>query len=153
MEAAEKAKQSTWSAAHQIQDREVLDLLKRESAGKFAPGTSWSYSNSGYVLLGMIVAKVSGKTYGDFLRERIFTPLKMDHTIFFQKGKNEVANRAFGHSNENNALKETDQSSTSSTLGDGGIYSNLEDIAQWDDALRNHTFLSEKEFQPPLPPA
>ena len=152
MEATEKTKGPMWTPDKQIQDAEVLELLKKEKNGKFAPGTSWSYSNSGYVVLGLIVAKVSGKTYGDFLDQRIFTPLKMNRTIVFQNGKNKVPNRAFGHSKENDALKETDQSSTSATLGDGGIYSNLEDLATWDDALRNHTLLSEKEFQPALIP-
>ena len=136
----------------QIQDPEVLRLLERQTTTKFPPGTSWSYSNSGYVVLGLIIAKVSGKPYGKFLQERIFAPLKMNHTIVYQKGKNEVTNRAFGHSKENGVLKQTDQSSTSATLGDGGVYSNLEDLAKWDDALRNHTLLSEKEFQPALTP-
>lgn len=152
MEVAEKAGGSMWSPEKQIQDDEVLKLLERERSGKFAPGTSWSYSNSGYVVLGLVVAKASGKTYGEFLRERIFAPLKMNHTIVYQKGKNEVANRAFGHSQENDLFKETDQSSTSATLGDGGIYSNLEDLAKWNDALRNHTLLSETEMQPALTP-
>jgi CubicO group peptidase (beta-lactamase class C family) len=53
---------------------------------------------------------------------------------------------------ENGSLRETDQSSTSATLGDGGIYSNLEDLAKWDDALRNHSLLSEKEMQLALTP-
>ena len=152
MGAEEKAKGAIWTREKQIQDAEVLELLKKEKNGKFAPGTSWSYSNSGYVVLGLIVAKVSGHTYGEFLRARIFTPLKMNHTIVFEKGKNEVANRAFGHSKENDALKESDQSATSATLGDGGICSNLEDLGKWDDALRNHTLLSEKEFLPALTP-
>jgi len=152
MDALEKVKGPTWTPERQIQDAEVLELLKKEKAGKFSPGTSWSYSNSGYVVLGMIVAKASGKTYSDFLHGRIFAPLKMSHTLVFQKRKNQVANRAFGYSRENGMLKETDQSSTSATLGDGGIYSNLEDLAKWDDALRNHILLSEKEFQPALVP-
>ena len=152
MDRTEKTSGPIWSPEKQIQDAEVLELLKKEKAGKFAPGTSWSYSNSGYVVLGLIVAKASGKTYGEFLRERIFVPLKMNHTIVYQKEKNEVSNRAFGHSKENDALKETDQSSTSATLGDGGIYSNLEDLAKWDDALRNHTLLSETKMQPALTP-
>jgi CubicO group peptidase (beta-lactamase class C family) len=152
MEAAEKANGPIWSPEKQIQDAEVLELLKKEKVGRFAPGTSWSYSNSGYVVLGLIVAKASGKTYGDFLHDRIFTPLKMNHTIVYRKGKNEVLNRAFGHSKENDTLKETDQSSTSATLGDGGIYSNLEDLAKWDDALRNRALLSEKEMQLALTP-
>jgi CubicO group peptidase (beta-lactamase class C family) len=150
MEAAEKSKGTIWTPEKQIQDAEVLELLKKEKNGKFAPGKNWAYSNSGYVVLGLIVAKVSGKTYGEFLRAQIFAPLKMNHTIVFQKGKNEIANRAFGHSKENGAFKQTDQSATSATLGDGGIYSNLEDLSKWDDALRDHTLLSEKEFQPAL---
>ncbi len=152
MDVVEKAKGTIWTPEHQVQDAEVLELLEKEKAGKFAPGTSWSYSNSGYVVLGIIVAKVSGITYSQFLHTRIFAPLKMNHTIVFQKGTNEIANRAFGHSKENAALKETDQSATSATLGDGGIYSNLEDLAKWDDALRNHTLLNEKEFLPALMP-
>ncbi|HKW34283.1 MAG TPA: serine hydrolase domain-containing protein [Candidatus Acidoferrum sp.] len=152
MERTEKANGPVWSPEKQIQDAEVLELLKKEKSGKFAPGTSWSYSNSGYVVLGLIVGKASGKTYGEFLRERIFAPLKMNHTVVYQKGKNEVLNRAFGHSKENDGLKETDQSSTSATLGDGGIYSSLEDLAIWDDALWNHILLSEKEMQPALKP-
>jgi CubicO group peptidase (beta-lactamase class C family) len=153
MDTVEKSKGPIWTPAHQIQDDEALALLEKETSGKFAPGTSWSYSNSGYVVLGLIVAKVSGKSYGEFLHEKLFASLKMNHTLVYQKGKNEVANRAFGHSKENGALKETDQSSTSATLGDGGIYSNLEDLAKWDDAHRNHTLLSEKEMQPALAPA
>jgi CubicO group peptidase (beta-lactamase class C family) len=152
MDALEKTKGPLWTPDKQIQDAEVLELLKKEKAGKFAPGTSWSYSNSGYVVLGLIVAKVSGKSYREFLHEKIFAPLKMNHTLVFQKGQNEVVNRAFGHCKNGKALKETDQSSTSATLGDGGIYSNLEDLSKWDDALRNYTVLSEKEFQPALSP-
>jgi CubicO group peptidase (beta-lactamase class C family) len=152
MDAAEKVKGPLWSPEKQIQDDEVLELLKKEKDGKFRPGTSWSYSNSGYVVLGIIVRKASGESYGEFLRQRIFAPLKMNLSIVFQKGRNEVANRAFGHTKESGTLRETDQSSTSATLGDGGMYSNLEDLAKWDDALRNHTLLSEKEFQPALAP-
>jgi CubicO group peptidase (beta-lactamase class C family) len=152
MDAVEKRKGPLWSAEKQIQDEEVLKLLKQEEHGKFAPGTSWSYSNSGYVVLGIIVAKASGKSYGEFLQQRIFAPLKMNQTVVFQKGKNEIAHRAYGHSKEKELFKETDQSSTSATLGDGAIYSNLENLAKWDDALRNHTLLGEKEFQPTLTP-
>jgi len=161
MDAAEKAQGGPiWSPDNQIQDDEVLALLEKESRNKFAPGTSWAYSNSGYVVLGGIVAKNSGEPYRDFLHARIFAPLHMDHTVVFQKGINEVSNRAFGHTSlipdhgpQKPVLSETDQSSTSATLGDGGIYSNLEDLAKWDDALRNHTLLSAEEMAPALVPA
>ena len=153
MEAVEKQRGSIWSAQHQIQDAEVLQLLEKEQHGKFAPGSKWEYSNSGYVVLGLIVARRSGKSFGGFVHERVFSPLKMSTTLVFEKGKNQVANRAFGHSLKDDGPVETDQSSTSATQGDGGIYSNLEDLSKWDDALRNHTLLSETEFAPAITPA
>jgi len=148
MAAAEKREGAAlWTPEHQIQDAEVLELLKQETAGKFAPGTQWSYSNSGYVVLGLVVAKISGKPFREFLRERIFIPLEMSQTVAYQKGTNEVTHRAYGHSREGNTWKETDQSPTSATLGDGGIYSSLTDLAKWDEALAQHTLLTEKEMQ------
>ena len=141
-----------WSPEHQVQDEEVLALLEAQPAGKFAPGTRWEYSNSGYVVLGLIVAKVSGTPYREFLRQRIFTPLKMNHTVVYQKGKNEISRRAYGHSEENDKLVETDQSATSATLGDGGIYSNVADLAKWEEGLGKHTLLGEQEMLPAVMP-
>jgi CubicO group peptidase (beta-lactamase class C family) len=153
MAAEEKRKGAAiWSEARQIQDAEVLGLLEKETAGKFAPGTRWSYSNSGYVVLGSVVARVSGEPFARFLRERIFAPLGMTQTIAYEKGKSDVARRAYGHSKEGDGWKETDQSSTSATLGDGGIYSSLDDLAKWDEALAQRTLLSEAEMQPALNP-
>jgi CubicO group peptidase (beta-lactamase class C family) len=154
MSAAEKRNGAPiWTVTRQIQDAEVLNLLEKETAGKFVPGSQWSYSNSGYVVLGLVVAKISGKTFREFLGQRIFTPLKMSQTLAFEKGKNEVPQRAYGHSKEDNVWSETDQSPTSATLGDGGIYSSLTDLAKWDEALAQHTLLSEKEMRPALTPA
>jgi CubicO group peptidase (beta-lactamase class C family) len=150
MDRASSAKTSPWTETHQIQDAEVLTLLEAEKRGKFVPGTRWSYSNSGYVVLGLVVAKVSGRPFGDFLRERIFKPLHMDHTLAYIPGRNDVPNRAYGHSREDDFFRETDQSATSATLGDGGVYSNLEDLALWDNALAHHTLLSAEEMQPAL---
>jgi CubicO group peptidase (beta-lactamase class C family) len=154
MAAAEKRKGAAiWTPTRQIQDAEVLDLLKQETGGKFAPGTQWSYSNSGYVVLGLVLARVSSEPFREFLRERIFIPLNMSQTIAYQKGQNEVSNRAYGHSKESSGWKETDQSPTSATLGDGAIYSSLIDLAKWDEALAQHTLLNEKEMQPAVTPA
>ncbi len=136
----------------QIKDAEVLELLKRQAAGKFAPGTRWAYSNSGYVLLGLVVEKISGRSFAEFLRDRIFIPLDMKNTVAYERGKNEVANRAFGHSRKDGRWKETDQSPTSATLGDGGVYSSLSDLAKWDEGLRRHSLLSEAEMRPALTP-
>ena len=134
----------------QILDAGVLKLLEAQTAGKFPAGSKWAYSNSGYAVLAMIVEKVSGKPFGQFLQERIFTPLGMKHTLAYEKGKNEVPHRAYGHTKENGGFHETDQSPTSAVLGDGGTYSSLDDLAKWDRALRDHTLLSEAEMQPAL---
>lgn len=136
----------------QIHDREVLRLLERETTPKFPAGSSWTYSNSGYVVLGLVVEKISGKPFGEFLADRIFAPLQMNSTLAYEKGKNEAPHRAFGHSKEKDKWRETDQSSTSATLGDGGVYSSIEDLAKWDRALRAHTLLTEAEMQPALSP-
>jgi CubicO group peptidase (beta-lactamase class C family) len=141
-----------WTADHQIQDAEILTLLEQTDHGMFPPGTQWSYSNSAYVVLGLIVATVSGQSFPEFLRRRIFTPLKMDHTVAYVKGQNEISNRAYGHTKEGNTWKQTDQSPTSATLGDGGIYSSLEDLAKWDEALRTNKLLTQEEMQPALTP-
>jgi CubicO group peptidase (beta-lactamase class C family) len=141
----------------QILDASVLKILEQQTSGRFPPGSKWEYSNSGYAVLAMIVEKVSGQPFGQFLRERIFTPLQMKNTLAYEKGKNEVPNRAYGHSEKDENKKgsgwmETDQSSTSAVLGDGGIYSSLDDLAKWDRALRDHTLLSAAEMQPALTP-
>ena len=141
-----------WNEVHQIQDGEVLTLLEQTDQGMFPPGRQWYYSNSGYVVLGLVVAKVSGRPFPAFLRQRIFAPLKMDNTVAYVKGKNEITSRAYGHTQEGEIWKQTDQSSTSATLGDGGIYSSLEDLAKWDEALRSNKLLSKVEMQPALTP-
>jgi CubicO group peptidase (beta-lactamase class C family) len=152
MENAEKEKGPTWTAERQIRDDEVLALLEKETHGLFAPGTSWAYSNSGYVVLGLIAARAADKPFGDVLRERIFAPLGMTRTLAYEKGRNEVPDRAYGHTKEPAGLRETDQSSTSATLGDGGVYSCLEDLAKWDEALRTNALLSKAEMAPALTP-
>lgn len=141
-----------WSATNQIHDDEVLKLLESQQHGKFAPGSRWSYSNSGYVVLGLIVARVSGESFPAFLHDRIFSPLGMSHTLAFVNGTSPIPDRAYGHTKQGNQFVQTDQSSTSATLGDGGIYSDLEDLAKWDDALTRHTLLSANDMRPALTP-
>jgi CubicO group peptidase (beta-lactamase class C family) len=153
MERAEKEKgQPIWSPERQIRDDEVLALLGKETHGLFAPGTSWAYSNSGYVVLGLVAARAADKPFGDVLRERIFAPLGMTRTLAYEKGRNEVPDRAYGHTKEPTGFRETDQSSTSATLGDGGVYSCLEDLAKWDEALRTNAVLSKAEMSAALTP-
>jgi CubicO group peptidase (beta-lactamase class C family) len=136
----------------QIKDAGVLELLKHQTGTKFPPGTRWDYSNSGYIVLAMVVEKKSDMSFGDFLHQRIFKPLEMNGTIAYEKGKNEIANRAYGHTLNAGGWRETDQSSTSATLGDGGIYTSLDDLEKWDRALTRHTFLTAKEMAAALTP-
>ena len=141
-----------WTPEHQIQDEDTLALLERQTTPQFAPGASWAYSNSAYVLLGLIVAKVSSEPFGQFLEDRIFKPLHMTGTLAYRNGRNTVPQRAYGYSRKAGKFVETDQSSTSATLGDGGVYSNLADLAEWDAALQNHTLLTEGEMSAALTP-
>ena len=136
----------------QIRDDGVLELLKRQNSGKFVPGTKWAYSNSGYVLLGLVIEKISGRRFSGFLRDRIFAPLKMTATIAYEHGPEEVPDRAFGHTRDGDGWQEADQSPTSATLGDGGVYSSISDLLKWDEALRRHTLLSETEMRLALTP-
>ena len=152
MENAEKRKGPLWTADRQITDDEVRALLEAETQGVFAPGRAWAYSNSGYVLLGLVAAQAAGRPFGDVLRERIFAPLGMTRTLAYEKGKNEVPDRAYGHAKEPAVFRETDQSSTSATLGDGGVYSCLDDLAKWDEALRTNALLSKVETTQALTP-
>jgi CubicO group peptidase (beta-lactamase class C family) len=153
MEDAEKERGPTWTPDRQIRDHEVLALLEQETHGLFAPGTRWAYSNSGYVVLGLIAARAAGTPFGDVLRERIFAPLGMTRTLAHEKGKDPIAERAYGHTREAAGFRETDQSSTSATLGDGGVYSCLEDLAKWDEALRTNALLTGAEMAVALTPA
>lgn len=125
----------------QVHDAEVLRLLESQNRSYFAPGTDYRYSNSGYALLALIVEKASGKRYAAFLHDRIFAPLGMNDTIAYEKGVSTVAHRAYGYSLVDGKWRRTDQSSTSAVLGDGGIYSSIEDMAKWDAALYDDRLL------------
>jgi CubicO group peptidase (beta-lactamase class C family) len=134
----------------QITDAGVLKILSQQRTTKFPPGAKWDYSNSGYALLAVIVEKLSKQPFAQFLHDRIFEPLGMSHTIAYEKGKSEVPSRAYGHTRQRDTWQETDQSPTSAVLGDGGIYSSIRDLAQWDRALRHQTLLSEEDMRPAL---
>lgn len=111
----------------------------------FAPGTAYRYSNSAYALLSLVVEQASGMPYPDFLRAHIFQPLGMDHTVAFVDGVNRVDTRAWGHSADgDDGWRRSDQSTTSAVLGDGGIYSSIDDLAKWDAALHDDRLLSDE---------
>lgn len=119
----------------QLHDADVLHLLSREDRTYFTPGSGYRYSDTGYSLLSLIVAKASGEGFAAFLRERIFLPLGMHDSVAFEEGVSSVPQRAFGYSLDHGTWQRTDQSLTSAVLGDGGIYSSIADLAKWDAAL------------------
>jgi CubicO group peptidase (beta-lactamase class C family) len=119
----------------QLRDVDVLRLLEGENRRHFPPGSQYRYSNSGYALLALIVERASGEGYAEFLQQRIFRPLDMQSTLAFEAGVSAIAHRAFGYSAAGGGWLRTDQSLTSATLGDGGIYSSVDDLAKWDAAL------------------
>jgi CubicO group peptidase (beta-lactamase class C family) len=124
----------------QVQDAGALALLETQNRRYFIPGTGYRYSNSGYVLLSLIVGRASGLDFASFLRERIFKPLGMCNTTALIAGRS-VPHRAFGYSLMDQSWTRTDQSLTSATLGDGGIYSSIDDLAKWDAALGDERLL------------
>ena len=139
----------------QLHDADVLRLLESQDSTYFKPGTKYQYSNSGYALLALIVERVSGKSFAAFLHDRIFAPLGMNHTVAFEDGVSTVSNRAFGYTMKDSAWKRKDQSTTSAVLGDGGIYSSIDDLVRWDAALYDSRLLSDASrklaFSPQTP--
>ena len=123
-------------------DKDFLELLKKVDTLCFPPGTKFQYSNTGYAFLALIIEKVSGKRFADFLNENIFEKVGMTTTVAFENGISTVANRAYGYSFKDDQWTRTDQSVTSAVLGDGGIYSNVEEMARWVSALYNATLIS-----------
>jgi len=127
----------------QLNDNDVLRMIAATTHGYFPPGTAYRYSNTGFVLLGLVVEKASGMTLQDFLARRIFQPLHMDHTLLYVHDDKIVPNRAYGYSETDGHWQRTDQDLTSATRGDGGIYSSIDDLAKWDAALYDDRLLSD----------
>jgi len=129
----------------QLRDADVLRLLETQSTTYFPPGSQYRYSNSGYSLLALIVEKASGKHFADLLREEIFTPLGMTSTVAHEEGISTVANRAYGYSGDGSSWLRTDESLTSAVLGDGGIYTSVDDLVHWLRALDQGRFAEASE--------
>src|SRR5688572_11500087 len=137
----------------QLHDADVLGILETQHRTYFPPDSSYRYSNSGYALLALIVERASGKSFATFLRDRIFVPLGMTNTLAHEEGTSTVTNRAYGYSRAKGAWVRSDQSQTSAVLGDGGIYSSIDDLAKWDAALYDDRLLSRKSRELAFTPA
>jgi CubicO group peptidase (beta-lactamase class C family) len=112
----------------------------------FPPGTSWSYSNLGYLTLGILIHKVSGLFYGDFLEERVFRPLDMRTTRIISEA-DIVPNRAAGYRLVKGELKNQEWvSPTVNTTADGSSYFSIIDLAKWDAALYTQKLLQRSSL-------
>jgi CubicO group peptidase (beta-lactamase class C family) len=112
----------------------------------FAPGEHWKYSNPGYAVLGIIIGKVTGQFYGDFLQERIFKPLGMSATRIINE-EDIIPRRAAGYRLVNGELKNQEWVSPAlNTTADGSLYFNLVDVAKWDAGLAAEQLLPQKRL-------
>ena len=119
----------------------------------FAPGTKWSYSNTGYVLLGIIIHRASGKFYGDLLQQRIFKPLGMNATRIISEA-DIVPHRSSGYRLVQRELKNQEWVSPSlNTTADGALYTNVLDLAKWDAALYEKALVKASSYQAIWTPA
>ena len=113
----------------------------------FEPGAKWSYSNLAYVMLGVLIHKVSGKFYGDFLQERVFKPLGMTTARVISE-TDIVLNRAAGYRLVNGQLKNQEWVSPSlNTTADGALYLTVYDMAKWDAALYGEKLLKRTSLE------
>jgi CubicO group peptidase (beta-lactamase class C family) len=113
----------------------------------FQPGEKWSYSNLAYVTLGILIHKVSGKFYGDFLQERVFKPLDMSTARIISES-DIVPNRAAGYSVTNGQLENQNWVSPSlNTTADGALYLTVYDMAKWDAALYTEKLLKRSSLE------
>jgi len=125
------------------------DLLQRIKAIPlaFQPGEKWSYSNLAYVTLGILIHKVSGKFYGDFLQERVFKPLDMSTARIISEA-DIIPNRAAGYRVANDQLKNQNWVSPSlNTTADGALYLTVYDMAKWDAALYTEKLLKRSSLE------
>jgi CubicO group peptidase (beta-lactamase class C family) len=135
------------SQTAQVHDADIPSLIGHATGPKFAAGTRYAYSNTGYGLLSLIIEHASGMGYARFVRERIFGPLHMTGTVAYEERRSTVPHRAFGYTLDGAVPRRTDQSNTSAVLGDGGIYSSAVDLAKWNQALERHTLIGAEAQQ------
>lgn len=124
------------------------DLLKKAQSFPldFPPGDKWSYSNTGYVVLGILIHKLTGEFYGDFLQERIFAPLGMTSTRIMSES-DIIPNRSSGYRLVKGQLKNQEYVSPSlNTTADGSLYFTVLDLAKWDAALYAGKLLKGSSF-------
>jgi CubicO group peptidase (beta-lactamase class C family) len=127
-------------------DKDVMAWLVNQTELNFDPGEEFLYSNSGYWLLGQIVKQVAKMSMADFAMKEIFIPLEMNSTHFHNDHTQIVKNRASGYEpKDKNGFQIS--MTTLDMIGDGGIFTSIEDIKKWDDAYYHSKVLSKKFWE------
>lgn len=137
----------------QVHDDDVLALMLEAEELYFEPGSEYRYSNSGYAVLAMVVERLSGQRFAEFLAARIFTPVGMTNTVAFEQDISTVPNRAYGYTVDGADVEYSDQSLWSAVLGDGGVYSSLDDLYRWDQALYRDDLIAPELTRQMLTPS
>lgn len=133
-----------WSG--QILDEEIVPLLQNTTETYFQPGEKFSYSNTAYCLLSLIVEKVANQSYASFMKEHLFTPLGMVDTFVYEREQANT-NRALGFRKQaDGSVVQADQSTTSATKGDGAVYTSVRDYQKWFNALRDKSLIDLEKY-------
>ncbi|WP_422104610.1 serine hydrolase [Winogradskyella sp.] len=130
-----------------LTNKDVYNLLVKQPLD-FEPGERFSYSNGGYVLLAMIVAKVADQPFHEFMKAHIFEPLGMKNTLVYDESNPTIKDRAVGY----NAEGDLDDY-TIFTTGAGGMFSTIHDLHLWDQALYTETLVSKATLNEAFTPA
>jgi CubicO group peptidase (beta-lactamase class C family) len=109
----------------------------------FPPGERYEYSNAAYDSLGPLVEAVSGMRFAEFVRQRIFLPLSMKHSVVHDDSLPTIPNRAIGYDPETDGFALNDYDPLNAIIGSGGIYSTLNDLIRWDQALYGESLVSK----------
>lgn len=135
--------QSFFSRAREdMSPLELIDVFKNEPMD-FDPGEEYRYNNSGYILLGYIIEERSGKSYAEFIEDRIFKPLGMKNSHYGSHSK-VIKNRASGYQPNEEGYNNADYLSLTLPYAAGSIMSNVDDLLLWQQAIHNNTLISEK---------
>ncbi|MCK0147243.1 beta-lactamase family protein [Arenibacter sp. F26102] len=124
----------------QLVDKDVLNLLIAQDSLLFPANSKYQYSNSGYAVLAMIIERVSGKTFKEFMDKEIFEKTGMANSTIYLKGV-PIKNRAYGYKFNDSIYENKDQSTWSAIQGDGGVYSSVSDYVHWDKSLYDETLV------------
>jgi N-acyl-D-aspartate/D-glutamate deacylase len=138
-----------------IDNRAILQLLAEVKPPlDFVPGQKWQYSNTGYVVLGSLIEKLSGKGIADYFTEKITGPLGLKNTYVFNlKMKTSPANRVYGFRREDGKNKLDDLMRFDGIVGDGNVYSSAEDLLKWVQALHGSKLLQPTTYAEMMKPA